>query len=214
MIARLHEAVAAVAPIFGVGIGPAPKYAVTIHFDNATAQQQANAQAVVAAFDRSQGAEDLWQSRRKQRTIGNIHAVRLGSDRTNNTTSFADCTGLSFDLAPDSHYAFEFTGAYNAAAGTTGLQLALDGPASPVLLRAVGQICTSATAVINGGIIAYDSGINATASGGATPLPFFLKGNISTGRNGGAFTLRFRSEIAGSQVQIFSGSYGLLFGVS
>lgn len=209
---RLLEALTAVCPIriarLNAGVG-------SFEADPSATQPQIDAaNSAMAAFDYSQGADDLWQARAKQRLIGSIQPVRLGTDRTNSTVNFADCTGLSFDLAPNSHYAFEFVGAYNAAAGTTGLQLALNGPASPTLLRAVGQICTSPTAVQNGIITAYDSGINATASGGATALPFWIKGNISTGANGGTFILRFRSEIAASQVQIFSGSYGLLHGVN
>lgn len=212
MIARLHEAIEAVCPIFGVS-GSQGNGRID-YKPEATAQQQSDAQTALAAFDWSQAAHDNWLARSKQRAIGNVAAVRLSVDRANSTVNFADCTGLQFDLAPNSHYAFEFTGAYSTAASTTGLQLSVNGPASPSLVVAAGQICTSATAVQNGGIASYDVGINATASAGATPMPFFLKGNISTGANGGTFILRFRSEVGGSAVTIKAGSYGLLYGVS
>lgn len=209
---RLHEAIAAVCPIDGVS---GSQGNIRIDYKpEATAQQQTDAQTALAAFDWSQAAQNQWLARSKQRAVGNVTAVRLGVDRVNSTVNFADCTGLEFDMAPNSHYAFEFTGAYTAAAGTTGLQLSVNGPASPNLVVAAGQIATSGTAVVNGGIASYDTGINATASGGATALPFFVKGNISTGANGGTFILRFRSEIAASAVTIKAGSYGLLYGVS
>lgn len=208
---RLHEAVSAVAPIFGVS---GVQGSVRIDFNGATQPQIDAANAVVTGFDWSQATDDLWAAKAKQRVIGGITPVRLGADRTNSTVNFADCTGLSFELAPNSHYAFEFVGAYTAAAGTTGLQIAINGPASPNLVAAASQIATSATAVQNGVAANYDVGNNATASGGATALPFWIKGNISTGANGGTFVLRFRSEIAASTVTIKAGSYGLLYGVN
>jgi len=212
MLERLHASIAAVCPIDGVA---GSQGNVRIDYrPEATAQQQADAQSALAAFDWSQAAQDQWERRSKERKVGNVKAVRLGVDRVNSTVNFADCTGLEFDLAPNSHYAFEFTGAYTAAAGTTGLQISVNGPASPNLVVAAGQIATSATAVQNGAIAAYDAGMNATASSGSTALPFFIKGNISTGANGGTFVLRFRSEIAASAVTIKAGSYGLLYGVS
>lgn len=211
LIARLDEAIRAVAPIHGVS---GVQGAIVITYNGANAGQITAAQAVVAGFDYSQAADDLWLSRAKQRAIGSITPVRLGVDRSNSTVNFADCTGLWFVLAPNSHYAFEFVGAYTAAAGTTGLQLAVNGPASPSLLAMTGQISTSATAVQNGVAAAYDTGINATASGGVTALPFFIKGNISTGANGETFVLRFRSEVGGSAVTIKAGSYGLLYGIN
>jgi hypothetical protein len=211
IIARLYEAVAAVAPIVGVS---GVQGSIRIDFNGADQGQIDAANAVVAGFDYSQAADDLWITRTKQRVIGSITPVRLAVDRTNSTVNFADCTGLSFDLAANSHYAFEFVGAYIAAAGTTGLQIAVNGPASPNLVAVASQIATSATAAQNGVAANYDVGNNATASGGATALPFWVKGNISTGASGGTFTLRFRSEIAASAVTIKAGSYGLLYGVN
>ncbi len=212
MLARLHESIEAVCPIHGVS---GSQGNIRIDYKpEATAQQQTDAQAVLAAFDWSPVIQDMWERRKQERKVGNVKAVRLGADRVNSTVNFADCTGLEFDLAPNSHYAFEFTGAYTAAAGTTGLQLSVNGPASPNLVVAAGQIATSATAVQSGVIAAYDAGLNATASGGSTALPFFVKGNISTGAAGGTFVLRFRSEVAASAVTIKAGSYGLLYGVS
>jgi hypothetical protein len=57
MLARLHSVIAAVCPIVGVSGAPG---SVTIHYNNATAQQQTDAQAALTAFDWSQAAHDAW----------------------------------------------------------------------------------------------------------------------------------------------------------
>jgi hypothetical protein len=213
---RLHESVAAVAPIRGVSLGTVgDSGSVSIQFDpSATGPQQTAAQTAVATFDWSQAAHDAWTLERSTKTIGTFSVVRKGADESNNTVSFADVAGLSFILAPNTHYRFRFVGAYTAAAATTGLQLGVNGPASPVFMRLVGQISTSATAGQNGAVGAYDTAIAATASGGSTALPFWIEGTISTGATGGTFRLRFRSEIAGSAVTILRGSFAEIAAVA
>lgn len=144
-----------------------------------------------------------------------ISGVRLGSNfATNLNPAFSDVTGLAFDLAPSSHYKFRYRGAYTSAAGTTGLQLAVNGPAAPLVMRGVGVIYTAAGTSFAGAYAAYDTPIAATASGGATPLPFEMEGTISTNAAGGAFVLRARSEINGSAVTLLAGSFGELTRVS
>jgi hypothetical protein len=132
--------------------------------------------------------------------------IRKKSDQAFSTVNFADVTDLSVSLAASSQYKFRFSGAYIAAASGTGLQISVNGPASPSFIRFVGQIATSNIAVTYGAGAAYDVGINGTASGGATPLPFTLEGTIDTGIAGGIFTLRARSEVAASAVTILRGS--------
>lgn len=142
-----------------------------------------------------------------------VGGCRVSQDRSTTLATYVDIPDLQFQLEPNSHYAFSFDGAYTAAAGTTGAQLAIDGPASPSFLGVGFEIGTSATAWASAFTSAYDSGVNPTASGGATPLPFHVYGTISTGAAGGVLKLRGRSEVAGSQVTIKRGSYGLLFKV-
>lgn len=211
LLARLDQVIRAAVPtVVGVRIGdPANKATWTVDPSNL----QASAQPTIDAFDTSQAAQDAWNAQQSGKTVGRITPVRIGVDRVNSTVNLADVTGLSFQLAANSHYAFSFIGAYTAAAGTTGLQLAVNGPASPALIRMVATIAESATATRQGAAGAYDTPVNGTASGGATALPFYIDGNISTGATAGMFTLRFRSEVGGSAVTILSGSYGLLYGI-
>jgi hypothetical protein len=205
---RLLEAVQAAVPaVAEVSVGTIGVPAtVTVR----PASQQAAAQATIDAFDWSGATHALWLEQQNGALVGRTTAKRLAAAANSSSNALADVTGLSFQLKPNTHYAFEFVGAYTSAAGTTGLSLAVNGPASPALVRAVAQIHESATAVRGGAASAYNATLTGTSSGSATPLPFFIQGNISTGAAGGTFTLRFASEVNNSQVSIAAGSYGLL----
>lgn len=148
------------------------------------------------------------------KVIGSTLGKRLSADASTTSGSFVNVSGLSFLLAPNTHYRFRFVGAYTTAAAATGMQLSVNGPASPAFVRFVGQIATSAAGVLNGVGAAYDAAIAATAGPGATAMPFRLEGTISTGAAGGAFTLRVRSETAGQAVTVLHGSFAELSAVA
>jgi hypothetical protein len=150
------------------------------------------------------------QNEARLRGIGNVWAVRLGGNVTDMTGAFQNAIGLHWPLEANRNYVFEFNGFYNAAAAANGLHLSLGGPAAPNSLRASATIAMSNSAAFAGVLNAYDAPIAATGSGGATVLPFTLRGNIGNGANAGNFGLRFRTSVNGSAVTIFSGSYGLL----
>lgn len=208
MLTRLHESVAAVCPIDGIS---GSQGSVRVDYrPEATQPQRDAADAAVLAFDWTQAAHDLWLERKAQTSVIRTLAKRLAANVSSIVTTPGDVTGLTFQLGPNKHYAFEFHGAYTAAAGTTGLRIAVNGPASPDLIRVLPQVNESATASRVSAAGAYDTPVLAVNSGGNTALPFHVWGNISTGAAGGAFTLRFASEVASSQVTILAGSYALL----
>ncbi len=90
--ARLHEAIAAICPIVGVSVGTiGDSSTVRVVFaDSATAQQMADAQAVVNAFDWSDQAQTTWlalqQPERKSLKDAASQAV------TDNLAFLADAT--------------------------------------------------------------------------------------------------------------------------
>jgi hypothetical protein len=137
-------------------------------------------------------------------------AVRVQADRSTTSNAYQTIPDLQFQLAANSHYLFYFDGAYTAAAGTTGLQLAVTGPASPAFLGVGFEVATGATAWAVVFAAAYDTGANPTASGGAALLPFHVYGTVSTGAAGGVLALRGRSSVNGSAVMIKRGSFGWL----
>lgn len=154
------------------------------------------------------GPQDVWIA------DDQITGVRVAADQATSNPAFIDVPGMQFPLAPSSHYKFSYTGAYTTAAATTGLQLSVNGPASPLFMRAVCMIATAVGTPFYGAIGAYDAPVAALNSGGATALPFKLEGTISTNAAGGAFTLRFRTEVNGSAVTILRGSFGELVAVN
>lgn len=205
---RLLEAVRAAVPaVTGVAVGT---LGVSASVAVEPADQQAAAQATINAFDWSESARNLWLAARTGNPVLRHAVVRLAASEVNSTNVLADVPGLSFQLKPNSHYSFTFIGGYTAAAGTTGLSLSVNGPASPSVLGVVGCIATSAIATTQGVGVAYNTPLTGSASGGATRLPFWVDGNISTGAAGGTFVLRFASEVNGSAVTILAGSMGEL----
>jgi hypothetical protein len=209
---RLHAAVAAVCPIRGVSVGawtPGTPAAVSVQYDPAATQgQQTAAQTAVSAFDWTQAAQDAFDAQQAGATLGRATGVRLTVDRSSTSTAFADVTGLALPLAAGQSYAFQFDGAYTAAAATTGLQLALNGP-SFSSLAAVFEVYESATTPRVAVAAAYDVGVNGTASAAATALPFRIFGNVTT-TAAGLMVVRGRSEVSGSAVTVKAGSYGIL----
>jgi hypothetical protein len=212
VIERLHQVISAVCPIEGVA---GVQGSVTITYAPAATQPQRDAAAAaLAAFDWSGAAQTLWESQKTAATIGRINPVRLTANRVNSTNVLADVADMAFQLKPNTNYIFSFTGAYTAAAATTGLSIAINGPTSPTVFRLIGCIAESATTTRQGAASAYNTALTGTASGAATALPFWVEGNITTGANAGVLQLRFASEVNGSAVTILAGSWGELKAVA
>lgn len=131
------------------------------------------------------------------------------ADQANSTITPADVADLSFALAVNQNLLFNFVVFFTAAAATTGLALALNGPAGFSFLRAGISIPTGATLAPQQGVVtAYATDVLATASGGATALMATVSGQVINGGTAGTLVLRFRSEVALSAVNVLRGSYG------
>lgn len=125
---------------------------------------------------------------------------KLAADVANSTTSLAAVTGLSFTAAANTTYLVEVIGAFQSAATTTGVAVALDIPSGSV----VGQILanTSATALAATEQIADNATTGATTGVRAvnTNVPVTARFVVAVGATGGNVQLQFRSEIAASAV--------------
>lgn len=168
------------------------------------------AAARLAAQTLTQADYDAAAERERTAQVGQGVVVRLAANRTNSLITLADATGLSWQLKANTHYLFEFYGSFTAAAGATGIGLAVNGPGTPTLLRVNACVAESAQASRNAVLTAYDQTLLGQTSAGPTPLPFWLDGAVTTGAAGGPFVLRFRSEVAGNAVTVLAGSYGVL----
>lgn len=123
----------------------------------------------------------------------------LGSNSTVSTTAFANVTGLSFSALANTKYLITLNGAYQTAATTTGIGLALDIPTGATIIGN-NIVLTSATTV--GGTEQLADATTTGASTGVralntnTPIQCFWI--VSVGGTAGTIQLMQRSEIAAS----------------
>lgn len=134
-------------------------------------------------------------------------SVRLGADVSNSTVTLADATGLALPLLTNTDYWFAFMVLWRSAATTTGIALALGGPAGLADLGYFVEIPTAAGAVSFGsrGALASELLTTAAEAANATRLAR-IEGVVRVGATAGSLVLRFRSEVAGSAVTIRAGS--------
>ena len=124
--------------------------------------------------------------------------VKLASNNTVSTVAYANVTGLNFTALSNTTYLVEVIGAYQAAATTTGIGLALDIPSGSV----IGQVVTNTSATVLGG---GEQVADATTTGATTGVralntntPITGRWVVAIGATGGTVQLMQRSEIAAS----------------
>lgn len=131
--------------------------------------------------------------------------VKLASNSTVSTTAFANVTGMSFVALANTTYLVEVIGAYQTAATTTGIGLALDIPSGSVV--GMNIVSTSATALGGTEQIADATTTGATTGVRAlnTNTPIIARWVVAIGATPGTVQLMQRSEIAGSNTVLQSG---------
>jgi hypothetical protein len=125
---------------------------------------------------------------------------KLASDVANSTTTLAPVTGLSFSASANTTYLVELIGAFQSAATTTGIAVAVDIPSGSVIGLAVSSI--SATGVGSTEQIADSAttGVTTGVRAAATNVPLSARFIVAVGATGGTLQLQFRSEIAATAV--------------
>lgn len=145
---------------------------------------------------------------------GSSTSLRVtAADYTNSTQSFTDVTGLTLAVNTGTHN-INCDLIVSAAAGTTGIQIALNGPANS-FLRYNAEYFTSATAKAVWSATTYDptSAANGTypiASAGTVITPYKLNGQVVATASG-TLAVRARSEVASSAITIYRGSSCTVF---
>jgi hypothetical protein len=134
--------------------------------------------------------------------------VRLDADVASTATTFADATGLSFAVDAGADYLIEAFLVYTSAATTTGINLGVNGPASPAGVVGEWQAYTSATAVLSRRFQAYNQGTATTGVQTANAADYAqLTAMFRNGATAGTFILRFASEVSGSAITLKAGSF-------
>lgn len=132
--------------------------------------------------------------------------------------AFSSVPGLSFSVVAGVGYYFDFTLLTSAAASTTGLILALTGPATPTALRygwsipmTYGASGAAGTAHL-GGASTYDHAVVPTTTNPGTasaPAVSTLQGFILPSV-AGVVAVRVKPEVAAAMT-VHRGSYGVVF---
>jgi hypothetical protein len=130
---------------------------------------------------------------------------KLGADVANSTTTFAAVTGLSFVAAANTSYLVEVVGAFQSAATTTGIALALDIPSGSVVGQALANISATAIGSTEQNADNVTTGATSGVRVASTNVPVTARFVVAVGATGGAVQLQVRSEIAGSAVTMKAG---------
>lgn len=168
---------------------------------------------VHAAQHRSGGGDALTAGDVGASASGHSHVgadnevtVKLPTDVSTSGQAFVDATGLSFSAEADSDYIVEFWIWYTTAATTTGIDLAVNGPASPTAVVGLTLPPVAATGNLNAKQFnAYDVSQPATASIAGNNFAL-MRVLFRNGATAGTFTLRFASEVNASAVTVKAGS--------
>jgi hypothetical protein len=130
---------------------------------------------------------------------------KLASDVANSTVTLAPVTGFSFTAAANTSYLVHVFGAFQSAAITTGIALALDIPSGSI----IGQTTASISAIGSGSTeqIADNATTGATSAVRAanTNTPINAWFVVAVGATGGLVQLMLRSEVAASAVTLKAG---------
>lgn len=134
--------------------------------------------------------------------------VATTSDQTAIGASFADITGLGVAVLASTTYEFEFHVFADADAATTGIDIAVNGPASPTAITYSQWYPRSTSVMQYAAASAYDANTANTGSGGTTPCEYVVTGRLVNGSNAGTLVPRLKREAVGSGPNVRAGSWG------
>lgn len=132
------------------------------------------------------------------------------SDQTAIGTSFADVSGTGLAVEASKSYRFEFWLLMDSDATTTGIDVSVNGPASPTAIHYEVTAWSSASAQRVAGESAYDTVTTPNVnSNGATTRLFRILGVLVNGTNAGTLIARAKREAVGSGANARAGSFGI-----
>lgn len=129
------------------------------------------------------------------------------SDQTEVGTSYADVTGLGMAVAANTVYHFHCGVWADADAATTGIDLAVNGPAAPTFIVYDVEQWIGSTQLRSERLTAYDVNTGVTASAGTNIRLWQLQGVLQNGANAGTLIPRIKREAVGTGPNVRSGSW-------
>lgn len=124
--------------------------------------------------------------------------TKLVSNNTVSTVAYANVTGLSFTAAANTTYLVKVIGAYQTAATTTGIGLALDIPSGAVIGQVLASTSATASTTLEQIADATTTSVTTGVRAANTNTPITAEFVVAVGATGGTIQLMQRSEIAAS----------------
>lgn len=131
--------------------------------------------------------------------------LKLAADVSNSTVVLATVTGLSFTALANTTYLVDVVGAFQSAAVTTGIAIALDIPSGAIAGENIHPISASALGGTEQIADAATTGATSGVRAANTNVPTMGRYTIAVGATGGTVSLQFRSEVALSAVTMKAG---------
>lgn len=131
----------------------------------------------------------------------------LGSDFTTSSATFVDVTAFSVSLAANTTYHFSADIIFQSANILNGINISINGPASPTKVVFSREIAATTATRNYEGINAYDGGTaTGTIDTANADREAWMRGVIVNGANSGTLIVRVHSETGGTNVKIIAGS--------
>lgn len=143
-------------------------------------------------------------------TVASIRVGRVATELLALGTSYVDIEGLTFSIEALKTYAFEFTIACDVDAVTTGIDIAVNGPASPTYLMYSKLKYNASAGIVEKTTSTYDDDDAPSASQGAVQRAYKLRGVIYNGVNAGTLAARIRREAVGTGPNVRIPSWGVI----
>ncbi len=132
------------------------------------------------------------------------------ADQTAIGTSFVDVSNTGIAVEASKSYRFEFWLLLDSDATTTGIDVSVNGPASPTAVHYEVVVWSSASAQRIAGESAYDTVTTPNVnSNGATTRLYRISGILVNGANAGTLIARAKREAVGSGPNARAGSFGM-----
>jgi hypothetical protein len=146
------------------------------------------------------------------------NTLRKLADQASSTLTLVDVTNLSFSVAANTDYAFEFFIVSQPDSADTGIKLAVTAPTNSALCYMVMMQATNKV----GGIANFVETTFTTSGGTLTVTNFdvgglssrkvgIVKGSVSVGNTAGAVSLQYSSARSGNTNRIKKGSWGTYY---
>jgi len=142
-----------------------------------------------------------------------VNTVRKTADQTTGLTTLVDVTNLSFPVAANTDYTFDFYILFRQDANLSGITLTLNGPAAPTYVSWKSQIDLTTTTSSLSSLTAYGA-LHSTANVDTANVnrSARLWGVVRNGTTAGTVTVQFKTPgSASDMVTIMQGSWGIWY---